>query len=149
VPRRARRAATKRRARTEILNRSVEINSFRASVGLRIDQPRDPDPEIEGKPWLELRGTTDEPIREVHDVVFSIYPEDKPVVGTMRPPGVGSIIQTRPSISVVVSFAHVDFDRVWVLALSGQLKHAHVIFTKPRYNSALVLNVSFSNEREE
>jgi hypothetical protein len=41
------------------------------------------------------------------------------------------------------------FDRVWVLALSGHLKFARVYFTKPHYNSGLVVSASFSNELEE
>ena len=39
---------------------------------------------------------------------------------------------------------HREFDRVWSLALSGLLKHAHIFLTPPRYQSAYVLNISFS-----
>jgi len=42
-----------------------------------------------------------------------------------------------------------DFCRPWVLALSGRLKFASLTFTPPKYGSALVINTSFSSEREE
>jgi hypothetical protein len=42
-----------------------------------------------------------------------------------------------------------EFDQVWALALSGHLKFAHLYFTKPHYNSGLVVSASFSNEPEE
>jgi hypothetical protein len=38
---------------------------------------------------------------------------------------------------------------VWALALAGQLKYSHRYFTKPHYNSVLVVSASFSNELEE
>jgi hypothetical protein len=140
----------KRRARRgETISRSVEISTFSASVRLNVDAPREPDPQIEAKPWLELRGTMSEPVREVHEIEFSVYPDPRTSVGTARPPGVGSIIQVRPRLVVVVSFTDSDFDRVWSLALSGHLTHAHIIFTEPHYNKARVTNLSFSNEHEE
>jgi hypothetical protein len=39
--------------------------------------------------------------------------------------------------------------RVWVLALTGHLKFAHVYFTRPHYNSGLVVSALFSTELEE
>jgi hypothetical protein len=35
---------------------------------------------------------------------------------------------------------------MWSFALTGNLKHAHFVFTKPRYNTALITSVSFSNQ---
>jgi hypothetical protein len=44
----------------------------------------------------------------------------------------------------VPTWPQVDFDRVWALAVGGQLKYAHLYFTKPHYNSGLVVSASFS-----
>ena len=49
----------------------------------------------------------------------------------------------------MVGLLPVDFDRLWALALSGHLKFASLTFTPPKYGSALVVNTSFSCEREE
>jgi hypothetical protein len=139
----------RRKSRTEMLTRSVEISMFRVSLSLQIDEPKMPDPELETSPWLELRGVMNEPIRNVRDVLFSLYPKDKVVVGAARPASVASIIQIRPEVSVVSPLPHADFDRMMSMALGGQVKFAWMFFTKPHYGRALVTNLSFSNERED
>jgi hypothetical protein len=138
-----------RTKRPEILNRTVDIASFGASLRVGVDEPKDPEPEIEVKPWLELRGVLDEPVRQTSDIVLSLYPDARTKVGTARPPAVGSIIGIRSAVEAVVSIPHAEFDRLWSFALSGHLRHAWIAFTRPHYNRGLVLAVSFSNQREE
>jgi hypothetical protein len=58
MPKQARPAKRRR----ETLNRSPGVTSFRASLRVGVDEPRDLDPEIEVRPWLELRGTLREPV---------------------------------------------------------------------------------------
>ena len=114
----------KRRSRgPETLNRTVEISSFRTSLRVGVDEPRDPEPEIEVKPWLELRGTLDEPVRQIREVVLSLYPDARTKVGTARPPAVGAIIGVRSAVEAVITLPHAEFDRIWSFALSGHLKH--------------------------
>jgi hypothetical protein len=62
---------------------------------------------------------------------------------------VGAIIQVRPQLRAVVAIPDADFDRLWLLAASGQLKFCHLAFTEPYRNSALVVSVSFSNQSEQ
>lgn len=133
----------------ELLSRDVEIASFGATVRLHTVHHKGDEPYIESKPWLEVRGTATEPVKGMTDVKISMYPEDKPIVGTARPAAVGAIIRARPTLDVVLTWPHVDFDRVWALAVGGHLKFAHLIFTKPHYKGALVVDASFSNEMEE
>ena len=64
--------ARRSRKRAEILNRTVEITSFRVSLRLGLDEPKDPEPEIEAKPWLELHGVLEEPVRQTSDIVLSL-----------------------------------------------------------------------------
>ena len=132
-----------------MLSRNVEISGFRTSIRISAVHRRGEEPEIESKPWLELQGKATEPIRDVIDVKISMYPEEPVVVGTARPAAVGAIIQAKPELSVVLTLSHAEFDRVWALALAGQLKYSHLYFTKPHYNSGLVVSASFSNELEE
>jgi hypothetical protein len=140
----------KRRAgKSEMLSRSVLIASFRASVGLHAVHRRGEEPEIECQPWLELRGTLEEPVKGVHNAVISLYPEDKLQVGTARPASVGAIIAMRPRMDIVMRWSHTEFDRVWALALFGRLSDGHLCFTMPQYNKGLVVSASFSNDREE
>jgi hypothetical protein len=52
-------------------------------------------------------------------------------------------------VRAVVFVSHRDFDRLWTLALSGLLKHGHIVITSPPSRNAFVLSVSFSTHREE
>jgi hypothetical protein len=136
--------------RPEMLSRNIEISSFRASVRINaVHEHKNDEPEIETQPWLELHGKAVEPIRDVTDVEISMFPREPLVVGTARPASVGSIIQARPKLGVVITWPHVDFDRLWALAIGGKLSHAHLYFTKPHYNHGLVVSASFSSELEE
>lgn len=124
----------RRTRRPQILNRTVEITSFGTSLRVGVDEPKDPEPEIEVKPWLELRGVLNEPVRQTSDIVFSLYPDARIKVGTARPPAVGSIIGARLAVEAVISLPHAEFDRLWLFVLSSHLKHAWMAFTRPHYN---------------
>jgi len=135
--------------RPQILNRTVGITSFRTSLRVGVDDPKDAEPEIEVNPWLEFRGVLDAPIRQTSNIVVSLYPDARTKIGTARPAAVGAIIGARSAIEVAISLPHAEFDRLWSFALSGHLKHAWMACTRPRYNRGLVLEVSFSSQREE
>ena len=80
---------------------------------------------------------------------YSAYPTDKTAPGPALPVSVGAIIQIRPYVSVVIGFPTAEFDRIWSLALPGQLRYARLVFTKPHYNKALVVSTSFSTDPDE
>lgn len=120
-----------------------------ASVSIQGISRRGLPPSIEGGPWLELRGVMDEPVRDVVDVSISIYAKDSTEPGSSKPVSVGAVMRTRPCFDVVVPFPQIDFDRVWSLALHGQLRHAYLAFTKPYRRSATVVEASFSTHPEE
>jgi hypothetical protein len=68
---------------------------------------------------------------------------------TSVPHSIGSLIQIRPMLHAVVGIPKTDYERVWILATSGQLKYVRVAFTEPRRNSALVVSAQFSNKSED
>lgn len=142
-------ATTRRRhvkQQEELLVRTIEVASVRTYVSLHIITARGAEPQIGNSQWLEVRGTADESIRGVRDVVITVIAKDRTEPGPARPARVGTIIQVRPHLTAVVAFPHAAFDRVWSMALAGHVKHASIVFTKPRYRSALVESLSFSNE---
>jgi len=132
-----------------MLSRNAGIASFSATVRIGAVHRRGEEPEIETQPWLELRGILEEPVKGTTEIRISNCPREPLIVGTARPASVGAIIGMKPEMSIVLTWSHTEFDRLWTLALSGQLKFAHFYFTAPRYGSGLVVNASFSNEREE
>ena len=135
--------------RHELLSRTATITSYSARVHIRVDHRRGDAPGIEAGPWLELRGTLEQPVKGVEDVLFSLCPKDNPQIGPARPAGIGSVIGLKPEMSVVIPWSHRDFDRLWALALSGKLRFADLLFTKPHYGKARVVGASFSTERDE
>ena len=139
----------RRDKRPEILNRTVEIASVLTSLRVGVDEPKDPEPEIEVKPWLELRGVLDAPVRQTSDFVLSLYPDARTKVGTARPPAVGSIIGVRSAVEAVVSVPHAEFDRLWSSPCRANSGARGWAFTRPHYNRGLVLAVSCSSQREE
>jgi hypothetical protein len=128
--------------RDETLDRNVVISSIAPRFGIRMEDANDPDPLLEARPWLELRGHLLEPIRDVEAVKFSVWADPDWRVGTVRP-------SIRPTVEVICSLPSADFTYLWSLALSGRLTHAYMLFTKPRYSSASVSSLSFSSELEE
>jgi hypothetical protein len=144
--------ANKRRLkskRQETFSCSVIISSIRSRVSLSMRDAVGADPEVASHCGLELRGTMSVPIRDVREVSFSLWVEADYQIGPNRPAYVGYITHTRPEVAVIASCLSGDFEYLWSLALSGQLKHAHLAFTKPHYGSASVSYMSFSNEPEE
>jgi hypothetical protein len=132
-----------------MLSRNVAITSFSATVRLDAIHHKEDVPYVEGQPWLELRGTAQEPVEGVNDVKISMWPMERVEIGTARPASVGSVLGARPELAFGLTWPQAEFDRVWTLAISGHLKFAHVYFTKPHYNSGLVVSASFSSELEE
>lgn len=143
------RKPSRRRGQEEILMRRMAVSSIRFSVSTHVMHERGCEPDVEDQPWLEIRGTLEEPLASVSKIEVSVYPKEKIEVGTARPASIGAVIGTRPHVQVVVPFTPATFGWLWSLALSGQLQHGSLSVTKPRYGKALVPNISFSNEKEE
>jgi len=94
---------------------------------------------------MELRGVFDEPVRGQSEVAISLHEDETGEVGPNRPAVVGHIVDMRPECKVLVTLASKQFDRVWALASGGQLTHAWMSLTKPRYNDATVPAMAFAN----
>jgi len=110
---------------------------------------RGEEPRVNSTGRIELTGTMDEPIRDTRDVEIVLYAADDPKPGSNPMPWIGLVHGVRPVMRPAVFISHRDFDRVWALALSRMLKHAYMVLTRPRYQSAYVLNISLSTHPEE
>jgi hypothetical protein len=133
----------------DMLSRSAEIKSSSLTVRISAVHSKGDEPEIESQPWLELKGALTEPVNDVRNVLISLYPKDRIEVGTARPASCGAIIRARPELQFVITWPQHEFDRLWAMVLGNRLTHAHFCFTKPHYNSGLVVSASFSSELED
>src|SRR2546427_5910324 len=97
--------AKKRRksGKPEMLSRNVEISSFSATVRLDVVHRKGEQPRMESEPWLELRGTATEPVRDIRDVINSMFPRDTLRVGPARPASVGAAIQAKQKRASVLT----------------------------------------------
>ena len=138
----------KRRA-DELLWRTVEVRSVSPYVSVHPAGLREKELHLESNAWLNVHGELDEPVKDVFDITIHVHAKESLTVGTARPVSVGAIIGVRDRVSAVIDLLPVDLDRLWVWALSGHLQFASLTFTQPRYGSALIVNTSFSSEREE
>ena len=134
----------KKKRGEELLLRTATLSSACASVSAGASERRGEPPAISGDHWLILRGTLDEPVKDVRDVQFSLHGEEHPQPGPAKPTSVGAVVQMRPHMTVYVRVPAAEFDRLWTAA--ALIKHAHFLFTKPHYGTALVTSVMFSSE---
>ena len=145
MPRRKRRT----RRRNETLVRFVAIDAVNGGTSISTAQERGAEPQLSSTSRIELTGTMDEPIRDTRDIEIVLYAADDPKPGRDPTPWIGLVHGIRPVMRAAIFIPYRDFDRLWSLALSGLLKHAHLFLTPPRYQSAYVLNISFSTHPEE
>ena len=102
--------------------------------------------ERDGSASLEFRGTLNEPVKGQSAVPFGVHRAKDDNFGTKRPAVIGYIFSVRPDVHVYVQFQPHLFDHVFMMAMTGRVLHAHVVMTPPRYGSADVPSISFSNE---
>jgi hypothetical protein len=93
-----------------------------SDVRFGVKGENDPEPEIECRPWLELRGKLMEPIRDTFDVVFKLWPDPNKRVGPARPASVGYVMGVRPTVEVAADFAPAHFDYLWSSLSRGTLR---------------------------
>ena len=52
----------------EVLSRTVDVVETETRIWMSAHKPRGANPVVENRPWLELRGTMNEPVRGVSDI---------------------------------------------------------------------------------
>lgn len=129
--------------------RTIRVSSVGLHVGWRAEKRRGEAACFTGQTWIEIRGESDEPLREVRDFVVSLHPDDRTEPGPNIPPSVGAILQLQPVVRAVVGLESASFERVWTLASSNQLRYCWLAFTEPVRRSALIVSTTFSSEEEE
>lgn len=131
------------------LKRRIDVDSVSARVSAYPEKEKGREPKYHGSAALELKGRLDEPIRDLVDVEVVVYDSDIATLGTEPLPWIGTVDFVRPVIRPVAFLPHRDFDRLWTLALTGSLKHVTLFMTPPRYQTAYIVNVSFTTDPEE
>jgi len=136
---------TKRRSRQEILGRYVLIEAAKQSVGLRTDRPRGQPPALATSASVELRGRLSEPVANVTEARITVFPDPAADVSPSTPPAIGAIIGIKSCLQVVVHYPVAEFNQLWTLVATLQVRSAYVAFTAPFRGSSLVVTLDFSS----
>lgn len=135
--------------KTEILSRCLTITGWRASVSMRVDRQRGLPPERSVLNWLELDGELTEALKGVVSAKVSLHPTSDLSLGERAPLSIGSIIQIKPQVTVVVPLSETEFDLVWTLASTNQIKSCHLAFHEPFRGHAGVVSFSVDSTLPE
>ena len=138
-----------RQLHPDILSREIRISRTDASVYFRADKPRGLPATLESDSYLELRGLSEESLRDIKEFSIHLHIDDRKEPGPVLPPSIGAILKVYPVVDAVIGMPGPDFDRVWTLAASGRLHYSRLAFTKPHRGRALIVSASFSKEAED
>ncbi|WP_349604932.1 hypothetical protein [Cupriavidus sp. DF5525] len=128
----------------ELLQRSGEIKQFRASLSVRADKPRSLPPERVTMLTIDIQGELTEPVAGTLAFSLMAYVAPKPAIGQAKMPSIGAIIAIKPVLQGGLDLSPSEFQSLLTMASSGMLNYCHLVITKPRYRSALIINVAFS-----
>jgi len=138
-----------RQLRPQILSREIRIGRTDASLYFRADKQRGLPAVLESDSYLELRGLSEEPLRDVHEFAIHLHIDNRKEPGPVAPPSIGALLKVHPVVDAVMGMPSADFDRVWTLVASRQLHHCRLALTEPRRGRALIVSSSFSKEAED
>lgn len=133
------------RCRKEPLARYVTITNWRTSLSVRVDKRRGQLPARDTLHCVEFRGRLEEPVNGVSELTGMIFPNDDVSMSTVVEPNIGTIIQLRPAMMVVVTFTPQEFSWLLTLVAGNQLGAGHMSFSQPVRGKAFVHSLSFDN----
>lgn len=131
------------------MSRYLTVAGWRAHVSIRVDHPRGGLPSRDGSAWLEIKGDFLDAVKGVTQASVHVHPSSDVSLGNSSPPSIGVIISIKPILQIVVNLSEIEFDRVWMLAATNQLRSCFIAFTQPHRSSALVVTLSISSALPE
>ncbi|MHB0916665.1 MAG: hypothetical protein ACYC1G_02725 [Thiobacillus sp.] len=90
-----------------------------------------------------------EDLKGVVSAKVSLHPTSDLSLGEGMPLSLGSIIQVKPQVTVVVPLSEAEFDRVWTLASTNQIKSCYLAFHEPFRGYAGVVSFSVNSTLPE
>ncbi|WP_249359436.1 hypothetical protein [Cupriavidus sp. 2SB] len=136
----------RRRGGGELIQRSGDINRLRASLSVRADRPRSLPPERVTMLTIHIEGELTEPVAGTSQFSIMVYVNADPAVGQVEVPSIGAIIAVKPVVQAVIDLSASEFQSLLTMASAGMLRSCYLVFTKPRYRSALIVNADFNSK---
>lgn len=95
---------------------------------------------------IDIEGEFTEPVAGTSKFSIMAYVDANPVVGQVEVPSVGAFTAIKPVLQGGIDLSPSEFQSLLTMASSGMLRSCYVVFTKPRYRSALIVSVGFNSK---
>lgn len=136
----------RKRRSDELLHRSGEIKQVRTSLSVRADRPRSLPPERKTMLTIDIEGVFTEPVVGTSQFSIMAYVDANPVIGQTEVPAIGAFTAIKPVLQAGIDLSPSEFQSLLTMAAAGMLRSCYVVFTKPRYRSALIVSVGFNSK---
>ncbi|OHV00433.1 hypothetical protein BLA34_12630 [Ralstonia solanacearum] len=92
---------------------------------------------------VDIEGEFTEPIAGTSQFSIMAYVSPNPVVGQAEVPAIGAIVAVKPILRGVIDLSPDEFQSLLTMASTAMLRSCHLVFTKPHYQRALIVNAYF------
>lgn len=94
---------------------------------------------------IDIEGEFTEPVRGISQFSIMAYIDANPTVGMVDVPAIGAFTAIKPVLQGGIDFSPSEFQSLLTMASAGMLRSCYLVFTKPRYRSALIVSASFNS----
>ncbi len=94
---------------------------------------------------MYVEGEFTEPVAGVSQFSIMAYVNANPVVGQAEVPSIGAFTAIKPVLQGAIDLSPNEFQSLLTMASAGLLRSCYVVFTKPRYRSALIVTADFNS----
>lgn len=136
----------RKRKSDELLQRSGEIKQVHISLSVRADQPRSLPPERKTMLTIDIEGEFTEPVAGVSQFSMMAFVDADPTIGQTKTPAIGSFTAVKPVLQGGIDLSPSEFQSLLTMAAAGMLRSCYLVFTKPRYRSALIVTADFNSK---
>ena len=136
----------RKRRSDELLQRSGQIKRVRPSLSVRADRPRSLPPERKTMLTIDIEGEFTEPVAGISQFSIMAYVDANPVIGQTEVPAIGAITAIKPVLQGCIDLYPSEFQSLLTMASAGMLRSCYLVFTKPRYRSALIVAADFNSK---
>ncbi|WP_426395251.1 hypothetical protein ACN9M1_13940 [Ralstonia sp. R-29] len=94
---------------------------------------------------IDIEGEFTEPVAGISQFSMMAFVHANPVIGQSEVPAIGAFTAIKPVLQGGIDFSPSEFQSLLTMASAGMLRSCYLVFTKPRYRSALIVSASFNS----
>jgi hypothetical protein len=137
---------TRNRWHNELLQRCGMVVRCPSSISIRADKPRGQTAERTTMCTAFVEGEFTESINGSSAFSLMAYVTSDPSVGHREIPCIGAITAIKPVVMGAIDMTQGEFQCLLTLISTGALRSCYLVFSKPRWRSALIVSADFSTK---